>query len=82
MKITKQYLKQLIRESLEEAERLDPREVGGAYGVDPTGEMGKEVRDAEAEAEESEALRELEEAITSLMNVAKKLAAAEKKEIK
>jgi hypothetical protein len=83
MKLTKSYIKQLIRESLNEIERQDPREdPEGVYGVDPTGEMGREAKYDEGEAEENEVIRELEEILTSLMGVKKKLELAQKKENK
>lgn len=73
MKINKSYIKQLIRESLNEVERTDPREdPEGVYGVDPTGEQSKEVRQAEMSNEDL--LEIVERAISDLQTVASKLA--------
>jgi len=50
MKLTKSYIKQLIRESIDEVVRMDPREdPEGTYGVDPTGELSREARNTDDE---------------------------------
>lgn len=73
MKITKSILKQLIREALE-----DPSIAGSRMSGEEV--YSDEERYDEGEGEESEAIRELEEIITSLINVKKKLELAQKKE--
>lgn len=80
MKITKSYIKKLIKEALTDIKAEPDFDPEGAYGVDPTGEKSKEAKYLEGEAEESEAVAELESIITSLMNVKKKLELAQSKE--
>jgi len=73
MKITKSYIKQLIRESLNEIERQDPREdPAGVYGVDPTGEKDKEVK--QLEMSNDNLLEMVERVIADLQRVASALA--------
>lgn len=73
MKINKSYIKQLIREALEDPSIAGSRVSGEEVYRD-------EERYEEGEAEENEVLRELEDVITSLMNVKKKLELAQNKE--
>lgn len=73
MKITKSILKQLIREALE-----DPSIAGSRVGGEEV--YRDEERYEEGEAEENEAIVQLESVITDLINIKKKLELAQKKE--
>ena len=80
MKITKSYIKELIKETLTDIKAEPNFDPGGAYGVDPTGEKSKEAKYLEGEEEENEAIVQLESVITDLINLKKKLELAQKKE--
>ena len=75
MKITKSYIKQLIREAIEDRSIAGSRISGEEVYSD-------EERYKEGEAEENEVIRELEDVISGLMNVKRKLELAQKKENK
>jgi hypothetical protein len=75
MKITKSILKQLIREALEDPSIAGSRMSGEEVYRD-------EERYEEGEAEENEAIVQLESVITDLINIKKKLELAQSKENK
>ena len=75
MKITKSYIKQLIREAID-----DPSIAGSRMSGEEVYQDEESYR--EGEAEENELIRELEDVITGLMNVKRKLELAQKKENK
>lgn len=75
MKITKDDLKQLIREAIE-----DPSIAGSRMSGEEV--YGDEESYDEAEAEDNEIIRELEDVITGLLSVKKKLELAQSKENK
>ena len=75
MKITKSILKQLIREALEDPSIAGSRMSGEEVYRD-------EERYEEGEAEENEAIDQLESVITDLINIKKKLELAQSKENK
>ena len=75
MKITKSYIKELIKEALEDPSIAGSRMIGEEVYRD-------EERYEEGEAEENEALQELQSIATSLLAVIKKLETAQKKELK
>ena len=75
MKITKSYIKELIKEALEDPSIAGSRMSGEEVYRD-------EERYEEGEAEENEALQELQSIATSLLAVIKKLETAQKKELK
>ena len=73
MKITKSYIKELIKEALKNPSIAGSRMSGEEVYRD-------EERYEEGEAEESEAIVQLESVITDLINIKKKLELAQKKE--
>jgi hypothetical protein len=75
MKLTKSYIKQLIREAID-----DPSIAGSRMSGEEVYQDEESYR--EGEAEENELIRELEDVITGLMNVKRKLELAQKKENK
>jgi len=75
MKLTKSFIKQLIREAIDDPSIAGSRMSGEEVYHD-------EERYREGEQEENEVIRELEDVITGLMNVKRKLELAQKKENK